>query len=756
MSFSLQSERRKRVRLRRRPDLETTLQRYEGHLFHVVKDPINLRYYRLDEQHYFVFTLLDGRHTLEDVQKEFEERFRPERLSLEDLESFARQLVTNGLVQHESPNAGQQLFEKLGRQRRMKRLAAITNILYIKIPIFDPDRLLTWMYRYLFWIFTNWFLFLSILFMLGAAGLVTMKFQIFWDRLPAYHEFFRFKTLLYLWISLGFVKVIHEFGHGLSCKAFGGECHQMGALFMCFSPSLYCNVSDAWTLANKWQRILISFAGIYVELMIAAAATFVWWYTPHWPFVNNVALCLMTLCSISTFVFNANPLMRFDGYYILADWLEVPNLREKSNRFLGHWLGAMCLGIEFPPEPRRMAWWRLWLFRSYAVLSWIYRWVVTFGILYFLMNWLKPYNLETLSYLLAFAALGSMIIWPLYRLASNIKQRGRLPDMKRKRVMITSIVLGVVVVAFFFAPLPINRVMETGLVQIREDAVVTVYVPDPGGFLMQQPVHDGDRVTTGKELAVFANRKLAGRVAQLEASSSALKQEHQELQATLAKLRNTSADAATLARAAQDLANVEGKMRAVDEQLVTEKQSQESLKSLKAPRDGIVMSAPKKDDMFKFWDKAESGPFCKIGDMTKLRLLVPVGATEYRRIKEDLDRKREEAPSEQPALDASILLGNRSDHIYRGRVTTLPDTHESNIPVGLTSRAGGPVAIRPSQNSGVNEPVAQTYIVQVEILDPDASILPGTQAKVKIHLHWRSAAWWVGQKLASALDWGLW
>jgi putative peptide zinc metalloprotease protein len=105
-------------------------------------------------------------------------------------------------------------------------------------------------------------------------------------------------------------------------------------LFLCFSPALYANVSDAWTLPNKWHRIIISAAGIYVELIIASIATFVWWNTPNDPFVNNLALCIMIVCSVSTVVFNANPLMRYDGYYALADWLEIPNLRERANRFI--------------------------------------------------------------------------------------------------------------------------------------------------------------------------------------------------------------------------------------------------------------------------------------------------------------------------------------------------------------------------------------------------------------------------------------
>src|SRR5207237_5365510 len=93
---------------------------------------------------------------------------------------------------------------------------------------------------------------------------------------------------------------------------------EMGALFLVFSPCMYCNVSDAWTLPSKWKRIIISAAGIYVELIIAAMATFVWWNTPSQPFINNMALSLMVVCSVSTVVFNANPLMRYDGYYVLA------------------------------------------------------------------------------------------------------------------------------------------------------------------------------------------------------------------------------------------------------------------------------------------------------------------------------------------------------------------------------------------------------------------------------------------------------
>ena len=150
-------ERRKLVRLRVRADLGITPSKYEGKTHYVVKDPVSLRYYRFNEQEYFVVKHFDGKHTLEETQKAFEREFRPHRLTLEDLEGFAQQLLQAGLVQHETAQAGKQLYEKRRKQRRLQRIATISNILYIKLPVFDPDKLLGRMLKYRPWIFTYWF-----------------------------------------------------------------------------------------------------------------------------------------------------------------------------------------------------------------------------------------------------------------------------------------------------------------------------------------------------------------------------------------------------------------------------------------------------------------------------------------------------------------------------------------------------------------------------------------------------------------------
>src|SRR5206468_11742270 len=146
------------------------------------------------------------------------------------------------------------------------------------------------------------------------------------------------KNWIYLGGTLAITKVIHEFGHGLSCKHFGGECHEMGVMLLVMTPCLYCNVSDSWMLPNKWHRAAIGAAGMYIELVMASIATFLWWFSEP-GLLNNVCLAVMFVCSVTTLVFNANPLMRYDGYYILADLLEIPNLRQKAGQVLSRTLG---------------------------------------------------------------------------------------------------------------------------------------------------------------------------------------------------------------------------------------------------------------------------------------------------------------------------------------------------------------------------------------------------------------------------------
>ena len=244
---------------------------------------------------------------------------------------------------------------------------------------------------------------------------------------------------MYMWISLGIVKVIHEFGHGLSCKAFGGECHQMGFLFMCFSPSHVlqrhrCLDAGQQMAAHHHQlrrhlRGTDDRRGVDVRLVVHAALAV---RQQRRLVLDDACAASARSCSTPT---------RSCGSTATTSWPTGWKSPTCAKRRIAFWAtsgGRTVPGHRSAAEQLTWRLWRKWLFAIYAVASWVYRWVITFSILYFLANWLKPYKLETVSYMLAAASLAVVAdLLAAYRLVKNIKQRGRLPDMKTNRVKIT-------------------------------------------------------------------------------------------------------------------------------------------------------------------------------------------------------------------------------------------------------------------------------------------------------------------------------
>ena len=204
-------------------------------------------------------------------------------------------------------------------------------------PAWTPSAFLNWLYPKCRFFSTAWFTVVVAMTCLAALLLVGINFDTFRSRLPDFSQFFGVENLLLMAGLLVFTKSIHELGHGLMCKHFGGECHQIGFMLMVLTPAMYCDTSDSWTLRNRWHRMAIGAAGMYVEVFVAAICTFIWWFThPGW--IHYMALNIVFLSSVTTIVFNANPLLRYDGYYILSDFLEVPtsHARRISRSFRGH------------------------------------------------------------------------------------------------------------------------------------------------------------------------------------------------------------------------------------------------------------------------------------------------------------------------------------------------------------------------------------------------------------------------------------
>ncbi len=487
------------LQVRLRPDLVVQPQFYEGMTHYVIKDPLALKYFRFKIEEYFLLQQFDGKQTLQDVKKAFERKYRPQTISIEDLTRFVAQLHEAGIIQIDSGEQAKVLIRRRKKNRWRKVWSFFANILFIKIPIIDPERLLTRMYPFFRWIYTPAFITLSVSSMLLALLLVGSNWKTFYDKLPDFQSFFNWWTIMSFWLCLAVVKIIHEFGHGLTAKHYGGEVHEMGLLFLVLTPALYCDVTDSWLLPNKWKRIWISAAGIYVECFLASIATFVWWYsTPG--LLNSLAMATMFICSVNTILFNANPLLRYDGYYVMADWLEIPNLRIKSTQFFTYLIQEKVLGLEIPvqsylPKSRR------YLFVTYAIASYIYRWFVTFAILWFLSQVLKPYKLESVSYLLALVSLVPLAGMPVYQIGKFLRTPGRLRKVKKVRATAFAAAAIAIVTGILLIPTPL-RVGGTFVLKLAKPEVVYVGTE---GRLVELNVKNGQWVTKDTVLAKLSN-----------------------------------------------------------------------------------------------------------------------------------------------------------------------------------------------------------------------------------------------------------
>jgi putative peptide zinc metalloprotease protein len=306
------------------------------------------------------------------------------------------------------------------------------------------------------------------------------------------------------------------------------------------------------------------------------------------------------------------------------------------------------------------------------------------------------------------------------------------------------LVLAGVLAGFFLVPLPVSRIRDKGLVQIREDAVVPVHISE-SGILQRLAVYDGQFIKAGTVIAEFSNPRLSEELMLSEAQAKIYAERAVNLQGnpppdTVESQNSRSQWSANLTQATSEAERHRRLSRYYRDQL-------QALQTVKAPRDGTVLGLPKKDEFLKLWDKTEQRPICSIGDPTKLRILVPVGPEDFDLLQENLAQKKE--------IEVSVYISGRSDRIVTGRITKLPESPAKEVPLGLTSRGGGNLAIKPATNPNQLEPLVQTYLVSIEVLDADAAVRPGTLAAVKIHLPWKSAAWWAWRGIATALDIGL-
>ena len=293
----------------------------EGSLY-IIKNPITGRFFKFQEPQYLILQLLNGKNNFSTIQNRIKEEYQSD-LTQEDFDQFVTLLKQLGIV--DTSNGDDQPQSK-PESRRIRG-----NLLYQRFKAFDPDTLFNHLIGKVSFCFTPYFVAVTAFSIILAFLITLTNWQnIRHDTLNLLH----FEGLALAYVTLIVITTLHEFAHGLTCKHFGGEVHEMGFMLIYFQPAFYCNVSDAWLFPEKSQRLWVTFAGAYFEISLWALATILWRVTEPFTTINQLALIVMASSGIKT-LFNLNPLIKLDGYYLLSDYLELPNLRERAFSYLG-------------------------------------------------------------------------------------------------------------------------------------------------------------------------------------------------------------------------------------------------------------------------------------------------------------------------------------------------------------------------------------------------------------------------------------
>ena len=721
------------IPLQGRPDLVVAVNDFQGVAYWVIKDPVALKYHRLRGEQYHVLTLLNRERSIEGIRDELRSRMPTLHLTLSDVQNLVTDLHNKGLVQSHRMGQAGSLVAHHRKEKKKKLLGSLKNIMYLRLPGWDPETTLNWMYPYFSWIFKPWAVAACITFVVASWLLLAIQFDTFQSRLPEFSQFFGWPNLVFLWVTLGISKVIHEFGHGLSCKHYGGECHEMGVMLLVFSPCLYCDVSDSWMLKNKWQRIIIAAAGMYIEIVLSALAIFIWWNTRP-GLVHHLAMNVFFVTTISTVIFNANPLMRFDGYYMMSDLLEIPNLRPKAEKLLRESFGWYCLGIESRPDPFMPETGRHW-FILYAVAAWLYRWVILVSITVFLYTVLKPYGLESVGIFLAVVSISGIFIsmgTNLYRMVTAPREE----PMSKLKTSFTVLFFVTIIAVVLAIPIPWHLESELVVEPLKAEAV---YNQTPGQ-LIKFEVQPGDEVVEDQVIARLSNPDLEDERRDL-LNKIAVQRVDIDLQEALDNMK-------TLAQSRLKLSLLQDQLKDVESRLAD--------LEIVAPIAGVIVESPRRPEpsldklkeSLPQWHGAPTDPENEnafFQERTHLLSIAPYEELEAVVVVDQANRN-----FIRKGMDVTLKFEHLPDMTFDGEIAEISRRHLEFAPEALSNKLGGETATV-TDSEGREKLASNAYQATVQIAENEELMIPGLRGKARVTVAERTAGQWLWRYLRQTI-----
>ena len=463
----------------------------------LLSDPATQRFHRMTPQVWQVLQLFDGRRTLDDIWTAAsaipaQAAAQPGHLAVSqhELVTLVGTLHANNLLHTQvAPDAGE-MFERFERQQRQRFKQGWLNPMSIRVPLLHPD---AWFDRHAGLaraVCSLPVLLLWLTLVLPALFLAWQHWAALTDNLS--DRVLSASNVALIWLVYPLVKAVHEVAHGLACKAFGGSVREMGLMFLIFTPVPYVDASASYRFPSKWRRALVAAAGIMAELLLGALALYVWLGAES-GLVSALAFNVVLIAGVSTLLVNGNPLMRYDGYFILCDLLEAPNLGQRATQYWVYLLDRYAFGARDAQPPLQVQGERLWLL-LYGAVSPVYRLFITFGLIAFVAS-----EYLFIGAVMAVLAAWGAIVMPLWKGWKHLSEGGSLArrrDTARRRTLLA---LGTAAAFIGLVPLPFLSVHQA-VVWVPDEAIVRATW---SGHIGGEPRPAGSTVAAGDTLLLL-------------------------------------------------------------------------------------------------------------------------------------------------------------------------------------------------------------------------------------------------------------
>lgn len=475
-----------------RPQVTVRRQDFRGELSYVIADPYSNQFYRVSPAAWEFLGRLDGRSSVDDVWRERVAHHPAAAPSQVEVVQLLAALSARGLLLSDRPLEADRLDEQHRETRARQFRSQVANFLFLRIPLWNPDRWLRAMLPLGRALFSPFGAVAWLLVVLAGVATAAGHARALLDQSQGV---LAPGNLIALYLAWAGVKLAHELGHAFACRRYGGEVPSLGLMLLVFTPVPYCDATSAWRLRPRRQRVLVGAAGMIVELFIAALAVMVWAATGRDSAINQIAYNIVFLASVGTLLFNLNPLLRFDGYYILADLLGVANLHQRSIFQLRHLLERYAFGLrksQGPARTRRDA----AIYIGFGLTSGVYRIFVFAVIILFIAD-----QFFGLGLILAAAGLAAFFIKPTFTFIRYLAREPRLEPVRARAVWTCSAVTALIVIFCTLVPWP-NHFRALAVVQMPGTLALTT---GTDGYLRELYAASGETVRAGTPVARLEN-----------------------------------------------------------------------------------------------------------------------------------------------------------------------------------------------------------------------------------------------------------